>query len=332
MDNQSNNDSSVLVNNVFLVIIAVLFLIFVLYRSGYDCRVESNHEGYDNTTTNTNTDNAVEGYRDSRSLLRPGTGPVGYSIPSSNLDKTLQGDYHLTQYAIDEAFGTEYSNVKLLTERIADKIAEFTLRVVVGPCMNAENLRGLDARLECIRGYPHYYTDMLKYPLLEMFSKMDEFEIDPFKKGILKREDQQYQAMVGLVQAYAKSLDSSLKVMATKYEELGFIPEEFRVNLSYVLSQWFLFRLTQIFRNPDLKWSTLGASDNDGSSIVSSSDFDTAPTGLPMDTIGLTPMEKGTWSVSCPDLNSGAINVSVSGRRLRCGPMENKENIFYVNS
>merc|ERR1711916_271694 len=194
--------------------------------------------------------------------------------------------------------------------------------------MNAENLRGLDARLECIRSYPHYYTDILKYPIIDMFVKMDEYEIDPFKKGILKKRDQQYQAMVGLVQAYAKSLDSSLKVMATKYEEIGFIPEEFRANLSYVLSQWLLFRLTQIFRNPDLKWSSLG-NRNETSSIVSSADFDTAPSGLPMDKIGLTPIEEGSWSVSCPDLNSDRINITVGGRRLRCGPMESNQNIFY---
>jgi len=163
MDNQYNsnvngsNESTVLTvlrNNIFLVIIAVLFLIYILYTYGCESK--------------------VEGYRDSRSLLRPGTGPVGYSIPSSNLDKTLQGRYHLTQYEVDQAFGTEYSNVKLLTERIADQIADYTLRVVVGPCMNAENLRGLDARLDCIKGYPHYYSDILKYPLLHEHTEVSD--------------------------------------------------------------------------------------------------------------------------------------------------------------
>ena len=327
MDNQSNNSSTALINNIFVVIIVALFLIFVLYKPECDCRVGTNFEGY-----SSNKSNRVEGYRDSRSLLKKGTGPIGFSIPSANLDKSLQGDFHLTQYEVDLAFGTEYANVKLLTERVADIIADYTLRVVVGPCMNAENLRGLDARLECIKGYPHYYTDILKYPIIDMFAKMDQYEIDPFKRGILKREDQQYQAMVGLVQAYAKSLDSALKVLATKYEEIGFIPEEFKTNLSFVLSQWFLYRLTQIFRNPDLKWSSLGSKDDTGSSIVSSTDFDTAPSGLPRDSVGLTPIEQGRYSVDCDDLNSDNIAISVDGRRLRCGPRENNENIFYVNS
>jgi hypothetical protein len=325
MDNQSDNNGTVLTNNIFLVIIAALFLIFVLYRPEYDCNVGTTFEGF-------SSPDSVEGYRDSRSLLKPGTGQIGFSTPSSNLDKSLQGRFHLTQYEVDQAFGTEYSNVKLLTERTADRIAEFTLRVVVGPCMNAENLRGLDARLDCIKGYPHYYTDILKYPILDMFSKMDEFEIDPFKKGVLKKRDQQYQAMVGLVQAYAKSLDVSLKVMATKYEEVGFIPEEFHSNLSFVLSQWFLFRLTQIFRDPDQKWSSLGAKDDKGSSIVSSADFDTAPSGLPQDNVGLTPIEEGKYSVDCDDLNSDRLALSVSGRRLRCEPRESTQNVFYVNS
>jgi hypothetical protein len=318
MDNQSDNSIRLLTNNVFLIIIVALFLIFVLYRSTYGCQEldGTNFEGYASTSLN----NTSEGYIDSKSLLKPGTGPIGFSIPSSNLDKSLQGRYHITQYEVDQAFGTEYSNVKLLTERVADTIAEYTLRVVVDPCMNAENLKGIDARLNCIKKYPHYYTDILKYPILDMFTKMDEYEIDPFKKGILKQRDQQYQAMVGLVQAYAKSLDVSLKVMATKYKEIGFIPEEFRSNLSFVLSQWFLFRLTQIFRNPDLQWSQ------------SSTDLDTASSGLPMDTIGLTPMKPGKYSVECNDLNSDRLALTVSGRRLRCEPKESTQNIFYVNS
>lgn len=317
-----------LTNDIFLVVIAILFLIYILYKPACDFKVGTNFESF--------RDSKIEGYRDSRSLLRSGTGPIGFSIPSSNLDKSLQGTFHLTQFEIDQAFGSEYANVKLLTERVADIIAEYTLVVVVGPCMNAENLRGLDARLDCIKGYPHYYTDILKYPLIDMFAKMDEYEIDPFKKGILKDRDQQYQAMIGLIQAYAKSLDESLKVMATKYEEIGFIPEEFKSNLSFVLSQWFLFRMTQIFRNPDLKWSTLGNSKDDGSSIVSSSDFDTASSGLPKDTIGLTPMKTGSYFVDCADLNSDKIGITVNGRRLRCGPkdtgLKNGMNQFYINS
>lgn len=316
MDNQNLDVMAMITDNIFLIVIVIILLIYIFYRSTCESK--------------------VEGYRDSRSLLRPGTGPIGFSIPSSNLDKSLQGTFHLTQYEVDQAFGTEYANVKLLTERVADIIADYTLRVVVGPCMNAENLRGIDARLDCIKGYKHYYTDILKYPIIDMFAKMDEYEIDPFKKGILKNRDQQYEAMVGLIQAYAKSLDESLKVMATKYKEIGFIPEEFKSNLSFVLSQWFLFRMTQIFRNPDLKWSTLGKSKDDGSSIVSSSDFDTAPSGLPKDTIGVTPMETGSYSVDCADLTSDKIGITVSGRRLRCGPLDtglkNGQNQFYINS
>jgi hypothetical protein len=310
IDNASSSDNgglSVLTNNVFLVIIAAIFLIFLLYKPDFDCRVG----------TNFSEEQTVEGYRDSRSMLSPTTGPIGYSIPSSNLDKSLQGRFHLTQYDVDDAFGTEYANVKLLAERTADIIADYTLRVVVGPCMNAENLTDIDTRMDCIRGYKYYFSDILKIPIINMFSSMDTFEINPFKKGKLKKKDQQYQAMIGMVQAYAKSLDSVLKVTATKYSELGFMPEEFRRNLSFALQQWFIFRLTQIFRNPDVQWSTLGNS-NEEDSQVSSSDFDTGFGGLPKDTVGQTPMTQGKYSVSCGDLNSNKINLNVDGKRLMC--------------
>lgn len=245
--------------------------------------------------------------------------------PCYDSPKTENYENLLTQKEVDRAMGRVYGNVKVLVDTTADEIVERTMRTVVSPCMLAENLKNINTRMQCIQKYKHYYSDILQTPLTKMFSDMDRVEVNPFQRGILKERDQRYEAMVGMVQAYVKALDNSLKVLSAKYSTFGYVPEDFRKDFLGTLRQWMMFRMVKIFRNPDFKWSATGdgLTDNGfdlkrGASLVSTRDSDTDSSGLPADSVNMTELSSGAYSVRCTDLWDGDIAINADGNRLRC--------------
>jgi hypothetical protein len=216
-------NNSKLIDNIFLVVIAIIFLFFLLYKPEYDCVISTNY-------VNNNSEHYANNTR--------------YNITG------------ITQKDINNSFGTEYGNIVPIVDRTVNKIINYTIRIVITPCMISKKLNNLDSRIKCITEYKHYYTDILNIPISDMFSEMnrDRLHIDPFK-GQTKKSDQQYEATVGLAQAFTKSLEDTIAIMKTKYSTFGYDPIDFENNLKFVLKQEFIYSLMEIFRDPDKKWS-----------------------------------------------------------------------------
>jgi len=225
MDRMNTDNNSKLLNNIFVVVISIIFLFFLLYKLEYDYILDINYisNNYEYYTNNTR-----------------------YNITG------------ITQENINKSFGTEYGNIIPIVDRIVDKIINYTIRIVVTPCMTSKKLNDLNSRIKCITEYKNYYTDILNIPISDMFSEMkrDKLNIDPFK-GQTKKSDQQSEASNRLIIAYIKSLSSSLSIMKTKYSTFGYDPKDFENNLKFVLKQEFIYSLMEIFRDPDKKWSSI---------------------------------------------------------------------------
>jgi hypothetical protein len=221
MDEMNRYNNFKLIDNIFLVIISIIFLFFLLYKPEYDCVLGTNYinnsEHYANNTR--------------------------YNITG------------ITQKDINNSFGTEYGNIVPIVDRTVNKIINYTIRIVVTPCMTSKKLNDLDSRIKCITEYDHFYTDILNIPISDMFSEMnrDRLNIDPFI-GKTKKSDQKYQAKTRLGRAYIKSLSSSLSIMKTKYSTFGYDMKDFENNLKFALKQEFIYGLMEIFRDPDKKW------------------------------------------------------------------------------
>ena len=290
-----------LIDNIFLVVIAALFVIFLIYRPEYECTLGTNYSK--NLTTE------AEHYGNVDDMNTPNL--------SSSKTFNMETNQEVTQDDVNMTFGKDYGNIGLLVDRAVAQIADYTIRGVVTPCMTSQQVMTVDERIECVQSYKHYWTDILKYPIIDMFGDMERLEINPFTMGQNKLADQQYEATVGLTQAFAKSLDRTLDLTRTKYSTLGYVPEEFKKNFQFVLKQWFMYRLYQIFRNPDHKWSGSELGETTAS-VVSETDADTLSTGLPEDADDTTMITNGIYSATCSDIESGKVKVYVDGTAIRC--------------
>lgn len=268
-----NVNNSKLIDNIFLAVIAVIFLIFLLYKPEYDCIIGTNYNGVEQKENYTNN--------------------TQYSITD------------IEQEDINQSFGTEFENVILVVDRAVNKIVDYTEKGVVTPCMTSNNITGLDNRIRCIIEYKHYFTDVLKYPITDMFNDLDRLNIDPFRLGTTKKYDQQYEAVVRLVRSFIKSLEGTLAILKTKYSTFGYISKDFKMNFIFVLKQEFVYGLMEIFRDPDKKWSSIDTKTN------------TSPT-KDKDEIIRTPITMGNFTISCSDLESGNLNIHVDGTKLMC--------------
>jgi hypothetical protein len=144
------------------------------------------------------------------------------------------------------------STLKLITDKASIAITTPLIESIVTPCMLADNLKTKIDKINCIATYKHYYDQILKYPLADIFYYLGMLGDDPFEKDDkTKRFNQQYNAARKIADVFADVLSKQLYKLYETYDNDGYNADKFSKNMNDDLSIELNKIINKIIENPN---------------------------------------------------------------------------------
>ncbi len=139
--------------------------------------------------------------------------------------------------SIEKMSTGDKSILKLITDKASIAITTPLMESIVTPCMTADNLKTKVDKINCIATYKHYYDQILKYPLADIFYYLSMLGDDPFEKDDkTKRFNQQYIAAGRIAKMFADVLSKQLYHLYDIYDKDGYDANKFNKEINDKLS------------------------------------------------------------------------------------------------
>lgn len=139
------------------------------------------------------------------------------------------------------------ANLDLIVRKAAHEISDMTVDYVVTPCI-AGGLHTLNDKIDCIVHYKHYYTQILRDPVSEMFYYLMQLGNDPFKQTLYgDRQREEHRALAIMTDAYSWCLTQVLRYTKQHYNTSGYDPELFKAHLYRLLRSAFGWKMHRVF-------------------------------------------------------------------------------------
>lgn len=148
------------------------------------------------------------------------------------------------------------SDLELIISKGAHEISDMTVNYIITPCM-AGGLYQLKDRVDCIIHYKHYYEQVLKDPLSEMFYYLIQLGKSPFTKTHYgHRQLEEHRALSIMTFGYSRALTQVLQHTVDNYNTDGYVPETFKNLLYNSLRHIFKQKMYEVYELNDLNNGT----------------------------------------------------------------------------
>lgn len=109
------------------------------------------------------------------------------SIPSNNLSNDNRNMFK-------NVFGNSLDNIEIYVDDAINEISNLTIQIVITPCMSAPKLETYNKKIDCIRKYKKYSSDILNRPIRQLLLNIRQLGFDLFRNGSLERSYDEYKA------------------------------------------------------------------------------------------------------------------------------------------